>query len=382
MPKAAPPPAVRNLITLALIAALAPPVALAELKEWDGLGSDNRWLTVNNWNLNGVPTASDDVKIAPTSESTVEFKFDPTSEHFDLLMLAEEFDVRVARTIEVGTGTKTVTVNVDPYAIFALANLQPPASFVIGSKGIINMGGPGMIAPVTFPEGGVAVSNHGALQILAPLEASVLIKGSYTQSVTGRIVMVMPSVKPSIVNTSNSLDIIGLFNIQGGLEVLFVPPFPTAENWPTTRGLNDHHVYAMFVQPLHSDFDVVTVNGKAMSDGKLHPKQPNGTFDGDIIAEFDETANGVEFRAAILGDMNGDGVLNSFDVSPFELALADPLAYAAMYPDIDADFVGDINNSGSMDAFDVAAFEQLLANQGFLINPQVFLRMLERLLVQ
>jgi len=64
---------------------------------------------------------------------------------------------------------------------------------------------------------------------------------------------------------------------------------------------------------------------------------------------------------ASLGDMNGDGSVNNFDISPFELALADPAAYQTQYPTI-ANWQdrGDINGDGVFNNFDISSFEQLL----------------------
>ncbi len=80
-------------------------------------------------------------------------------------------------------------------------------------------------------------------------------------------------------------------------------------------------------------------------------------------------ANTLAFAAGdgtlvVLGDMNGDGALDAFDVAPFELALADRTAYAATYPGLDPDVFGDMNFSGELDAFDVSAFEAALAGGG------------------
>ena len=60
-------------------------------------------------------------------------------------------------------------------------------------------------------------------------------------------------------------------------------------------------------------------------------------------------------------DMNGDGTVNAFDIDPFALALTDPDAYAAQYPDIDPLVVGDINGDGLLNAFDIDPFVQVLA---------------------
>ncbi len=77
-----------------------------------------------------------------------------------------------------------------------------------------------------------------------------------------------------------------------------------------------------------------------------------------------------EVSAAVLGDMNGDGVLDAFDVAPFELALADAAAYAAAYPNLDPVEQGDFDGSGALDAFDVAPFEAALAGAGGMSVPE------------
>ncbi len=80
------------------------------------------------------------------------------------------------------------------------------------------------------------------------------------------------------------------------------------------------------------------------------------------------TISGTFFSASgavpLFGDMNGDSVLDAFDVSPFELALADRQAYMMMFPGINPDEVGDFNADGEFDAFDVTGFEAALAGPG------------------
>ncbi len=69
----------------------------------------------------------------------------------------------------------------------------------------------------------------------------------------------------------------------------------------------------------------------------------------------------VVFDPTVLGDMDGSGVLDAFDVAPFEMALADPALYLAAYPGLDPVARGDLNGDGALDAFDVSAFESTLA---------------------
>ncbi len=65
-----------------------------------------------------------------------------------------------------------------------------------------------------------------------------------------------------------------------------------------------------------------------------------------------------------LGDFNGDGALDAFDVASFEAALADKDAFFAANPDINPDLFGDFNNDMVLDAFDVSGFEMALAGGG------------------
>ena len=58
----------------------------------------------------------------------------------------------------------------------------------------------------------------------------------------------------------------------------------------------------------------------------------------------------------VVGDMNGDGAINAFDIDPFVLALADPVAYGEQFVGIDPDVTGDINCDGALNAFDIDPF--------------------------
>ncbi len=79
-------------------------------------------------------------------------------------------------------------------------------------------------------------------------------------------------------------------------------------------------------------------------------------------AVYEEQVVAVQY--VVMGDLDGNGVFNAFDVGAFEMALADPEAYAAAYPALDPALIGDFNGDGVLDAFDVAAFEAGLANGG------------------
>ncbi|TWT40424.1 hypothetical protein RAS1_41330 [Phycisphaerae bacterium RAS1] len=61
-----------------------------------------------------------------------------------------------------------------------------------------------------------------------------------------------------------------------------------------------------------------------------------------------------------LGDMNCDCATNVLDINFFVLALSDPAAYEAMFPNCDITF-GDINGDGFVNVLDINAFVTLLA---------------------
>jgi outer membrane protein assembly factor BamB len=67
----------------------------------------------------------------------------------------------------------------------------------------------------------------------------------------------------------------------------------------------------------------------------------------------------VAFARRMPGDVNCDGAINVFDIDPFVLALSDPPAYSAAYPDCDRDNA-DANEDGDVNVFDIDPFVSLL----------------------
>ncbi|GEM_PF-1760313 len=63
--------------------------------------------------------------------------------------------------------------------------------------------------------------------------------------------------------------------------------------------------------------------------------------------------------AALLGDLNCDGVVNVFDIDPFVLALTDSSAYQATFPGCSI-MNADANGDGSVNVFDIDPFVALL----------------------
>ena len=68
-----------------------------------------------------------------------------------------------------------------------------------------------------------------------------------------------------------------------------------------------------------------------------------------------------EFTAAILlGDANGDGVINNQDIGSFGLALFNRAAYELMFPTLDPDEILDMNGDGVFNNFDIGGFANAL----------------------
>jgi hypothetical protein len=92
------------------------------------------------------------------------------------------------------------------------------------------------------------------------------------------------------------------------------------------------------------------VNGQAPA-GSDNLLEHRVTGDDVLLAEY-----------VLLGDLNGDGALDKFDVDVFVAALIDPAGYAQQYPELDRVRRGDINGDGVFDALDVEGFVDLLLN--------------------
>jgi hypothetical protein len=92
------------------------------------------------------------------------------------------------------------------------------------------------------------------------------------------------------------------------------------------------------------------VNGERVAGGD-HLLEHCVSEDDVLIADY-----------ALLGDLNGDDVLDKYDVDLFVAALIDPLGYAEVYPELDPLERGDINGDGAFDALDVEGFVDLLLN--------------------
>ncbi|MCH8806431.1 MAG: hypothetical protein IH986_10125 [Planctomycetes bacterium] len=83
------------------------------------------------------------------------------------------------------------------------------------------------------------------------------------------------------------------------------------------------------------------------------------TVSGSYAFVSDSWGGLVIFRTTFPGDMNCDGRFNGADIDPFFLALGDPPAYAARFPNCNI-LNGDMNGDGALNGADLDPFFQLL----------------------
>jgi len=109
-------------------------------------------------------------------------------------------------------------------------------------------------------------------------------------------------------------------------------------------------------------FDTAPASARSLTvlDGKLYI----GTDSAQLLRY-----TSVVPEAFVVGDMDGDGDVDSFDIQPFELALTDEAAFKSLFPAI-VDFTerGDVNGDGDFDSFDIQSFEALLTTSSLSID--------------
>ena len=81
---------------------------------------------------------------------------------------------------------------------------------------------------------------------------------------------------------------------------------------------------------------------------------------GIVIAREFDIFGSPSGQLFVLGDANGDGVVNNLDISGFSLALFNRPMYELMYPDSDPDDVLDMNDDGVFSNFDIGGFAAAL----------------------
>jgi hypothetical protein len=100
---------------------------------------------------------------------------------------------------------------------------------------------------------------------------------------------------------------------------------------------------------------VLTIAGVSAADAGSYDVVVSNSCGSATSAAAELTVRSVWAR----GDLNCDGLVNNFDIDPFVLALSDPTAYAAAFPECDRTNA-DVNEDGRVDNFDIDPFVVLL----------------------
>ena len=184
------------------------------------------------------------------------------------------------------------------------------------------------------------------------------------------------SLSDSVVQTTETIDL-GSFAIGGTIT-------PELE-------FEIYNVSSTFGAPLTAKLDLdsidendtddkFSISGMLFSNLEANNNQPftiNATADslGNYSAVFtfnvsDENLPGATTGlltlnvsmdvVGILGDMDGNGVVDFGDIEPFVTALFNRNDYNTMFPGIDADIIGDVNGDGLLDFGDIEPFVDLL----------------------
>ena len=93
----------------------------------------------------------------------------------------------------------------------------------------------------------------------------------------------------------------------------------------------------------------------------------------DLDGAFIEDTFLVTVDPTPLGDMNGDGLVNTDDLNPFVQALTNRAAYDAAYPLVDADIVGNVNEDGAFNLGDRGPVQSVSCCQFVLVGFEWFL---------
>lgn len=133
-----------------------------------------------------------------------------------------------------------------------------------------------------------------------------------------------------------------------------------AGNWSAPGGVANTKdtVENVFVQNPEAGTWTITVIASEINEDS-HVETP------ELDADFALVASGVTpdpCAGTVRGDCDCDGVLTNFDIDPFVLALQDPAAYAAQFPDCAAACVADVNRDGAVNNFDLDPFVACLTS--------------------
>lgn len=260
-------------------------------------------------------------------------------------LYASDSSARVIHVYAIGPVGSLIFLESEPTGSpFALEiNVTPDGRYLYGAGGISGTGqdvvamqinGDGTLTPITgqpFQTGGASPSN-----VYVADNGNYVIAGHGTDA-TMRSLSLAPATG-ALTATGFFFDV-GLQGTLGDVRSLGNNVFVT-DNSTATDGIMG--VYS-FTLNANGSF---TLNGAgAYSTQGIAPRSMATWKPPQLYA---------------LGDMNCDGVVDILDINPFILALSDPAAYAAAYPDCDRN-LADVNGDGEIDILDINPFIALIA---------------------
>ena len=137
-------------------------------------------------------------------------------------------------------------------------------------------------------------------------------------------------------------------------DALVVAVTNDGENWVTVEEVSRSEQSWIAAEWRVSDYVVPTAQVRVRF--TIHDTDPGSVLE-SLVDDFAVRVQTCE--SALTGDLNCDQAVNEEDIPPFVLALIDPGAYAAEFPDCDADRA-DGNADGAIDGRDIAAFVEAL----------------------
>jgi hypothetical protein len=104
---------------------------------------------------------------------------------------------------------------------------------------------------------------------------------------------------------------------------------------------------------------VIDTTASATNTSAVTPKPTITTDQGAVSLASTSADVATQCTAFQVADLNCDGTINGYDIDPFVLALTDPAAYAAAYPDCNY-MLADVNGDGSVNGYDIDPFVAVL----------------------
>ena len=188
--------------------------------------------------------------------------------------------------------------------------------------GTINLGGMQFDNGITFGFGDVD---------LAPGERAVIVSNlAAFQARYGTIIRVLGEYAGSLSNSGEQITL-----LDSSDQIIQDFTYDDAAPWPVVADGNG------------SSLEVIDLNGNYSDATNWRASATLGGTPG--VADL-----------VVRGDLNGDGVVNNFDISAFALALLDRPAYTATYPGLDPNAWGDFTGDGVLNNFDISGFAAIL----------------------